>query len=86
MGVEVKTRGVQAFKLQDVAKTAGAEELSKSSAFAAVVDLRNANAGGIAFANRQRIVEAFSEPGKPGDTGRPEVQGRTQYALCCRVL
>lgn len=76
MGVEVKTRGVQAFKLQDVAKTAGAEELSKSSAFAAVVDLRNANAGGIAFANRQRIVEAFSEPGKPNDTGRAEVQGK----------
>lgn len=42
---------------------------------AKLVDLRNANAAGIAFENRRRVVEAFSEPGKPGDTGRTEVQG-----------
>ena len=48
---------------------------------AKLVDLRNANAAGIAFENRRRVVEAFSEPGKPGDTGRTEVQGafRSSY-------
>jgi len=42
--------------------------------FAKLVDLRNANAKGIAFENRRRCVDAFSAPGKPNDTGRPEVQ------------
>jgi small subunit ribosomal protein S15 len=56
-------------------------ELTKANMLARVIDLRNANAGGIAYENRRRIVAAFSEPGKPGDTGRPEVQGvkRLQY-------
>jgi len=49
-------------------------ELKKANMLASVIDLRNANAGGIAYENRRRIVAAFSEPGKPGDTGRPEVQ------------
>lgn len=40
-----------------------------------LMDLRNASAAGIAFENRRRCVEAFSAPGKPNDTGRPEVQG-----------
>ena len=52
----------------------------KVSMLARVVDLRNANAKGIAFENRRRCIEAFSEPGKPNDTGRPEVQGMYQYA------
>jgi small subunit ribosomal protein S15 len=51
------------------AGTRQAESLAK------LVDLRNANAAGVAFENRRRVVEAFSEPGKPGDTGRTEVQG-----------
>ncbi|CAE6414447.1 unnamed protein product [Rhizoctonia solani] len=42
-----------------------------------LADLRNASAAGIAVENRQRCVEAFSPPGKPKDTGRPEVQGDT---------
>ncbi|PIL31241.1 hypothetical protein GSI_05939 [Ganoderma sinense ZZ0214-1] len=42
--------------------------------FARLVDLRNANAQGIAYENRRRIVAAFSEPENPTDTGRPEVQ------------
>ena len=50
-------------------------ELMKANILAKVIDLRNANAGGIAYENRRRIVATFSEPGKPGDTGRPEVQG-----------
>jgi small subunit ribosomal protein S15 len=47
----------------------------QANAMAALVDLRNANAAGIAFENRRRVIDAFSEPGKPNDTGRTEVQG-----------
>ncbi|KAF5318844.1 hypothetical protein D9619_010768 [Psilocybe cf. subviscida] len=50
------------------------QELAKSSLLAKALDLRNANAGGIAFENRRRIVRAFSTPEKPFDTGRTEVQ------------
>ncbi len=50
-------------------------ELQKSALFARLVDLRNANARGIAYENRRRIVVTFSEPENPNDTGRPEVQG-----------
>lgn len=49
-----------------------------SEAIMKIIDLRNASAGGIAYVNRRRIVEAFSSPvkGRKGpDTGRPEVQG-----------
>jgi len=53
---------------------AEAEEMKKSNILARVVDMRNASARGIAYENRRRCVEAFSEAGKPGDTGRPEVQ------------
>ncbi|KAI0801347.1 S15/NS1 RNA-binding domain-containing protein [Fomes fomentarius] len=49
-------------------------ELQKSALFARLVDLRNANARGIAYENRRRIVATFSEPENPNDTGRPEVQ------------
>lgn len=52
-----------------------AAQLYKAQLLARVVDLRNANARGIAYENRQRCVAAFSEPSKPNDTGRPEVQG-----------
>lgn len=46
-----------------------------SAQLARIVDLSNANARGIAYENRRRCIEAFSEPGKPNDTGRSEVQG-----------
>jgi small subunit ribosomal protein S15 len=49
--------------------------VKQANVLAKLVDLRNANAAGIAFENRRRVVEAFSEPGKPNDTGRTEVQG-----------
>ena len=51
------------------------KELFKLNHFAKVVDLRNANAGGIAYENRRRIILAFSSPENPYDTGRTEVQG-----------
>ena len=51
------------------------KELKKANAFAQLLDLRNANAGGIAYENRRRIIVAFSTPSNPFDTGRSEVQG-----------
>jgi small subunit ribosomal protein S15 len=44
--------------------------VAQANVLANVVDLRNANATGIAFENRRRVIEAFSEPGNPNDTGR----------------
>ncbi|KAK2464755.1 hypothetical protein APHAL10511_003173 [Amanita phalloides] len=49
-------------------------ELFKSNNFAKIVDLRNANAAGIACENRRRIILAFSSPENPFDSGRSEVQ------------
>ncbi|KAH9958983.1 hypothetical protein BC827DRAFT_536378 [Russula dissimulans] len=48
--------------------------VAQANVLAKLVDLRNANAAGIAFENRRRVVAAFSEPGNPNDTGRTEVQ------------
>lgn len=49
-------------------------ELQKANAFAKLIDLRNANAAGIAYENRRRIIAAFSTPQNPFDPGRSEVQ------------
>ncbi|EDR09499.1 uncharacterized protein LACBIDRAFT_293975 [Laccaria bicolor S238N-H82] len=49
-------------------------ELRKANMFAKVLDLRNANAAGIAFENRRRIIVAFSTPENPFSPGRAEVQ------------
>jgi small subunit ribosomal protein S15 len=64
--------GVQA---STVVKLSLGEQVHKANMLGKVMDLRNANAGGIAYENRRRIVAEFSEPGKLEDTGRPEVQG-----------
>jgi len=48
--------------------------VAQANALAKLVDLRNANAAGIAFENRRRVIAAFSESGNPNDTGRTEVQ------------
>lgn len=50
-------------------------QLDKANMFAKIIDLQNANAKGIAYVNRRRIIFAFSTPQKPFDTGRTEVQG-----------
>ena len=50
-------------------------EQEKAKQLARLVDLRNANARGIAFENRRRIVAAFSPSGRATDSGYPEVQG-----------
>ncbi|KAL0951963.1 hypothetical protein HGRIS_008614 [Hohenbuehelia grisea] len=50
-------------------------EAWKANIFVKAIDLRNANAGGIAFENRRRIIAAFSDPeGNRWDPGRAEVQ------------
>lgn len=61
-------------------------ENMKASQLARLVDLRNANARGIAFENRRRIVAAFSPTGSAVDSGYPEVQGDSSvysYRLLC---
>jgi len=54
-------------------KNLGAQ-LDKTNIFAKFLDLRNANAKGISYVNRRRIIFAFSTPQNPFDTGRTEVQ------------
>ncbi|EPQ60025.1 mitochondrial ribosomal protein S15 [Gloeophyllum trabeum ATCC 11539] len=49
-------------------------EVRKMNQMASLLDLRNTNAAGLAFENRKRVVQAFSDPRKPNDPGRPEVQ------------
>jgi hypothetical protein len=52
------------------------EEMAAHHAGAVAAGVRQANAmAGIAFENRRRVIEAFSEPGQPNDTGRTKVQG-----------
>lgn len=60
---------------EDEATRAFLIETKSKSQMARLLDLKNADAGGVAFENRRRIVEAFGEPGKKNDTGRTEVQG-----------
>ena len=62
-------------------RTEETRELTKANLVAKALDLRNANAAGIAFENRRRIIEAFSTPANPFDPGRTEVQGGLYYSL-----
>lgn len=71
--VGVGASGVEAMSAHHEAQLAAG--MAQANVMAKVVDLRNANAAGIAFENRRRVIEAFSEPGKPNDSGRTEVQG-----------
>lgn len=64
-----------ATKLQQQHDEAIPIERFKARMLARVISLKNANAKGIAFENRRRIIAAFSEPSNPHDPGRPEVQG-----------
>ena len=51
------------------------KEKRTSEAFAQVIDLVNANAKGITYENKRRIVQEFSGPENSFDPGRVEVQG-----------
>ena len=64
------------------------KQLHKTNMFAKVIDLRNANAKGIAYVNRRRIIHAFSTPENSFDTGRTEVQGTqpNQVRQICLLL
>ncbi|KAA1471631.1 S15/NS1 RNA-binding domain-containing protein [Dentipellis sp. KUC8613] len=46
----------------------------QANMLARIVDLSNANKGGIMYENRRRVIKEFSDGGKENDTGRPEVQ------------
>jgi small subunit ribosomal protein S15 len=70
-----KREGYAADGLQHRHDKADQMQLFKSRMLARIVSLRNANAKGIAYDNRRRIIAEFSEPANPEDTGRPEVQG-----------
>jgi len=70
-GAQASVKVAEMAAHHDQALATGVEQ---ANALARLVDLRNANAQGIAYENRRRVVEAFSEPGKPNDTGRTEVQ------------
>ncbi|ESK93454.1 30s ribosomal protein s15 [Moniliophthora roreri MCA 2997] len=61
-------------QLMTEAEAGELRELRKANMLAKVLDLRNANAEGIAYENRRRIIEAFSTPENPFDPGRQEVQ------------
>jgi small subunit ribosomal protein S15 len=61
-------------------------EMCNAHMITRLMDLRNASAGGIAFENRRRCVEAFSTAGKPNDTGRPEVQGASSLPCVFRHM
>jgi small subunit ribosomal protein S15 len=77
-------RGVEAMSAYH--ETQLAAGLTQANVLAKVVDLRNANAAGIAFENRRRVIEAFSEPGKPNDSGRTEVQGASVGHTFCTLF
>ncbi|KAF8212068.1 hypothetical protein K438DRAFT_1567731, partial [Mycena galopus ATCC 62051] len=61
-------------KHENLKKEIAETERRKVINFARVIDLRNADAGGISYENRRRIVVAFSTPENPFDPGRTEVQ------------
>jgi len=78
--------GVSATTLQQQHDEAIPIECFKTRMLARVISLKNANARGVAFENRRRIITAFSEPSNPHDTGRPEVQGRSPSSAQCRSV
>ncbi|KJA26927.1 hypothetical protein HYPSUDRAFT_36095 [Hypholoma sublateritium FD-334 SS-4] len=72
----VAHKAVQDGKSEDWAAVAAQEkvELLKANLLAKALDLRNANAAGIAFENRRRIIREFSTPENPFNPGLTEVQ------------
>ena len=62
-------------KEQNMVATLMLRERLNAELLARITSLSNASAKGIAYENRRRIISEFSEPEKPNDTGRSEVQG-----------
>ncbi|THU96875.1 S15/NS1 RNA-binding domain-containing protein [Dendrothele bispora CBS 962.96] len=61
-------------KMNETWRLGVVRELKKATEFAKAIDLRNADAEGIAYENRRRIIAEFSAPENPFDPGRTEVQ------------
>jgi len=61
-------------KEQNMVTTLMLRERLNAELLARVTSLSNASAKGVAYENRRRIIAEFSEPDKPNDTGRSEVQ------------
>lgn len=66
---------LSAAELVRIEQESAPRERLKTAMLARLVDLRNANAKGVAYENRRRCIQTFSPTGSPEDTGRPEVQG-----------
>jgi len=85
-GLEKKSLSPEESEIVSLSPTAEAERVNARvsetlnkeektlEAFAKVIDLVNANAKGITYENRRRIVLEFSGPENPFDPGRVEVQ------------
>ena len=67
--------------MQKLAEESWKKEKMKADAFAKMVDLHNANARGITYENRRRIVLQFSGPENSFDPGRAEVQGEIVFLI-----
>lgn len=68
-------------QMQKLAEESWKKEKMKADAFAKMVDLHNANARGITYENRRRIVLQFSGPENSFDPGRAEVQGEIVFLI-----
>jgi len=75
----------QGEQMQKLAEESWKKEKMKADAFAKMVDLHNANARGITYENRRRIVLQFSGPENSFDPGRAEVQGEKSFFLISRI-
>ena len=81
-------KAVQESKSEDWAAVAAQSktELLKANLLAKALDLRNANAAGIAFENRRRIIREFSTPENPFNPGLTEVQGEFHSAVISCII
>lgn len=86
--MQQQTSQLDMLRPEDVrkAETAFHVESRSKSQMARLLDLKNADARGIAFENRRRIIEAFGEPGRVNDSGRTEVQGTSVLYLDLLLL
>ena len=69
----------QGEQMQKLAEESWKKEKMKANAFAKMVDLHNANARGITYENKRRIVLQFSGPENSFDPVRAEVQGEIVF-------
>ncbi|KAF5346125.1 hypothetical protein D9758_009970 [Tetrapyrgos nigripes] len=68
------SEGTFSKELSDTLQKGEQRELKKANEFARAIDLRNADADGVQYENKRRIIAKFSTPENPFDPGRTEVQ------------